>query len=60
MLLLEDILTEAGYHYHPDVWTRCAGTVACILQAHPQVVLLDLWLEQRGDGWTVLDALLGG
>ena len=55
VLLLEDILMEGGYH--TDIWTRCTGAVEHIRQTQPQVVLLDLWLEQRGDGWTVLDAL---
>ncbi len=55
VVLFEDILTEAGYQ--TDVWPRCAGAVAHIRQSQPQVVLLGLWLEQRGDGWTVLQAL---
>ncbi len=55
VVLFEDILTEAGYQ--TDVWPRCAGAAAHIRQSQPQVVLLGLWLEQRGDGWTVLQAL---
>lgn len=55
VILFEDILTDAGYH--TDVWPRCAGAVAHIRHAQPQGVLLSLWLEQRGDGWTVLQAL---
>ena len=55
VMVFEDIHADAGYQ--TDVWPQCAGAVTHIRQAPPAVVLISLWLEQRGDGWTVLQAL---
>jgi CheY-like chemotaxis protein len=54
MLFLE-VLTEEGYA--TDLWTERAGADAFIRRTRPDLVILDLWLRQRGEGWQVFDAL---
>ena len=54
MLLLE-VLTEQGYAVH--LWTERQGAVELIRQMRPDLVILDLWLRRRGDGWQVYEAL---
>ena len=54
-LLLEELLTDVGYSVH--VWPTAEGAVECTQQAQPDGIILDLWLRQRGDGWTILDRL---
>ena len=55
VLLIDDLLTDAGYH--TSVWPHFAGAATHIQQAHPDLVVLDLWLEEPGDGWRVLAAV---
>lgn len=54
MLLLE-VLTEEGYAV--ELWTESLGAYEDIRRTQPDVVILALWLRQRGDGWQVVDAL---
>jgi CheY-like chemotaxis protein len=54
MLLLE-VLTEEGYAV--ELWTERAAACEAIRRTQPDLVILALWLRQRGDGWQVLDAL---
>ena len=54
MLLLE-VLSDEGYAI--ELWTECAGALECIRRTHPDLVILDLWLRRRGDGWQVVDQL---
>lgn len=54
MLLLE-VLTDEGCA--TELWTERAGAFEYIRQKQPDLVVLDLWLHRRGDGWQVFDAL---
>ena len=54
MLLLE-VLSDEGYA--TELWTECAGALECIRRTQPDLVILDLWLRRRGDGWQVVDHL---
>ena len=54
MLLLE-ILAEEGYA--TDLWTEPTGASEFIRRTQPDLVILDLWLRRRGDGWQVVDQL---
>jgi DNA-binding response OmpR family regulator len=55
VLLMEDLLTDAGYQV--SNWPRFAGAAAYIQQTQPDLVVLDLWLEEPGDGWRILAAV---
>ncbi len=54
-MLIEDLLADAGYTTQvvPDGPTA----VQCIQTQQPDLVILDLWLQQPGDGWLVLEQL---
>ena len=46
---------DEGYRTLP--LARGAGAQAVIRHTQPDVVLLDLWLERRRSGWTLLEGL---
>lgn len=54
-LLIDELLTSEGYLVR--VWPEAAGAAAFIQQEQPDLVILDLWLRQRGDGLPILDQL---
>ncbi len=54
-LLLDDLLTGAGYNVR--LWPTSTGAFEFIRQEHPDLVILDSSLKQRGDGLAVLDQL---
>jgi CheY-like chemotaxis protein len=54
MLLLE-VLAEQGYQ--TELWTERAGAFEFVRRTQPDLVILDVWLQQRGDGWQVFDRL---
>ena len=53
--LLDDVLTDAGYQ--TVLWE--AGTEAdeLIRRSRPDLVILDSWLQERGDGLQLLERL---
>ena len=53
--LLHTILTNAGYQV--VLWDRGDGAHALIQREQPQLVILDLWLEQPGTGSLLLGIL---
>ena len=53
--LVTAVLEEEGYRVETYALKREA--VACVRNAQPNLVLLDLWLETRWDGWEVFQAL---
>ena len=54
-LLLLEVLSDAGYA--TELWTECGGAIEFIRRTQPDLVILDLWLRHRGDGWEVFDQL---
>ena len=54
-LLLDELLTSEGYLVR--LWPNSAGAAAFIQQEQPDLVILDLWLRQRGDGLPILDQI---
>ncbi len=54
-LLLDELLTDEGYTVH--VCPTAEEAVEWIEQEQPDGIIVDLWLRQRGDGWTILDRL---
>ena len=57
--LMHDLLTEEGYA--PLLWHVSArlDPHALLRQVQPALVILDLWIEQRDDGWQLLKRLWG-
>ena len=53
--LLNDLLGEAGYR--TVAVADGASAPAMIAREKPDLVILDLWMEQRDSGWIVYDAL---
>ena len=53
--LLDDLFSQDGYR--TLLLAEGAGAPTVIHQAQPDLVLLDLWLEQRRGGWAVLEDL---
>ncbi len=47
-LLLADLVREAGYD--PHIWSLDEDPWAFIHRVQPQLIVLDLWLRERGDG----------
>lgn len=43
--------------YHTLSWSRGEGAHALIQHEQPQLVVLDLWLEQHETGWNLLQSL---
>ena len=54
-LFIEELLADEGYATR--VWPSAKGAVDYIRQEVPDLVILDLWLEQRGAGWIILEQL---
>lgn len=57
--LMHDLLTDEGYctlRWHAHEWARAH---ALLRRVQPQLVILDLWMEERDDGWTFLKRLWG-
>ncbi len=57
--LMHDVLTDEGYRTLRWCAGGCEDTHALLRCAQPQLVILDLWLEQRDDGWNCLKRLWG-
>jgi CheY-like chemotaxis protein len=55
--LMHDLLTEEGYA--PLLWHAPAlpDPHALLRRIQPALVILDLWIERRDDGWEVLERL---
>jgi DNA-binding response OmpR family regulator len=47
-LLLADLVREAGYD--PHVWSLDEDPWAFMRRVQPQLIVVDLWLRERGDG----------
>ena len=56
-LLIDEVLTSEGYRVR--LWPDGASAAAFIRQQQPDLVILDLWLHQRGDGLPILVQLCG-
>ena len=54
-LLLDELLTGEGYQVH--LWPDATGAFEFIRQKHPDLVILDLWIERRSDDLADLDQL---
>jgi DNA-binding response OmpR family regulator len=57
--LMHDLLTEEGYA--PLLWRTSADERAHALlrRVQPALMILDLWLDERDDGWAILKRLGG-
>jgi DNA-binding response OmpR family regulator len=53
--LLDDLFDEEGYR--TLAIPAGAGACAAIARDQPDLVILDLWMEQQDTGWTVYDCL---
>jgi CheY-like chemotaxis protein len=57
--LMHDLLTDEGYRtlrWHTSEWARAH---ALLRRLQPHLVILDLWMEERDDGWAFLKRLWG-
>ncbi len=57
--LMHDVLTDEGYRtlrWQASEWARA---YALIRRLQPHLVILDLWMEERDDGWAFLKRLWG-
>jgi CheY-like chemotaxis protein len=54
-LLIDEALTDEGYQVR--LWAEGASAAAVIREDQPALIILDLWLRQRGDGLPILDQL---
>jgi len=57
--LMHDLLTDEGYRtlrWHASEWARAH---ALLRRLQPHLVILDLWMEERDDGWAFLKRLWG-
>jgi CheY-like chemotaxis protein len=54
-MLVMELLAESDYA--PMLWTEHIGAIAFIRRMMPDLIILDLWLRSRGDGWTVFNHL---
>lgn len=57
--LMHDLLTDEGYRtlrWYAGEWTRAH---ALLKRLQPHLVILDLWMEERDDGWAFLKRLWG-
>jgi DNA-binding response OmpR family regulator len=57
--LMHDLLTDAGYRTLRCRPRDVLDTHALVRRFQPMLVLLDLWLEERDDGWAFLKRLWG-
>jgi CheY-like chemotaxis protein len=53
--LFTEVLEDEGYRVVPCA--SRADAVSCVQRAHPDVVILDLWMETPTGGWEVCQAL---
>ena len=53
--LLDDVLTDAGYQ--TVLWEAGTEADALIRRSQPDLVILDSWLQERGDGLQLLERL---
>ena len=53
--LIEEIILDAGYV--PHLWFEDNEAFEIIQAQQPDLVILDLWLKQRGDGFALLEQL---
>jgi len=57
--VMHDVLTDEGYRtllWHPE---EGSDAYALLRRAQPHLVVLDLWLKRRDDGWDFLRRLWG-
>ena len=57
--LMHELLTDEGYRtlrWHASEWARAH---AVLRRLQPHLVILDLWMEERDDGWAFLKRLWG-
>ena len=54
-LLMDELLTEEGFQTH--LWPERQGAAQFVRTLAPDLVILDLWLRERGDGRSVLEQL---
>ncbi len=54
-MLMDELLTDEGFQTH--LRPEPQGAAQFIRMLAPDLVILDLWLKDRGDGWRVLDQL---
>ncbi len=57
--LMDELLTDAGYRTLRCRPRDVLDTHALVRRFQPVLVLLDLWLEERDDGWAFLKRLWG-
>ncbi len=53
--LLDDLFSEEGYR--TLTISKGVAAYATIAREQPDVIILDLWLEQQGAGWAIYDQL---
>ena len=53
--LIEEIILDAGYV--PHLWFEDNEAFEIIQAQQPDLVILDLWLKQRGEGLVLLEQL---
>lgn len=54
-LLIDEMLSELGYEAR--LWLGDGQPWEFIQHVQPDLILLDLWLQRRGDGWKLLNQL---
>ncbi len=54
-LFLEDLLAEEGYTTR--IWTDSQGVFEFCRDEQPNLVVLDLWLQHRNEGWLLFERL---
>jgi CheY-like chemotaxis protein len=50
--LFDEFLTEAGYR--TSLHGECLSALTAIQHEHPDLIILDIWLEQADAGWYLL------
>ncbi len=53
--LLAEALADAGYH--PVLWDTRTDAHDLIERTRPDLVILDTWLQERDDGWKLLQRM---
>ena len=53
--LLAEVLIDAGYH--PVLWDVRTDAYDLIERVRPDLVILDTWLQERDDGWKLLQRM---
>lgn len=57
--LMHDVLTDEGYRTLRWCTESSADAHVLLRRAQPQLIVLDLWLTRRDDGWDFLKCLWG-